>query len=119
MTKNPLHKEFLQELFQNFTDAGFKLESSYRDPTIPELRGYNLEDSYVVFEMHTVLTVGDYAKIEKMFPMVIDIGEIEYKAELLNIMNEEVDDDRIWPASIAFSLTANSVPVTFNDLASC
>jgi len=116
MTENLLHKEFLQELFQNFTDAGFKLESSYGDPTIPELRGYNMKDSYVIFETFTFLTVGDYTKIKSMFPMVIDIGEIEYKAELLSIMNEDVEDDRVWPASVAFSLTAGGVPVSFDDL---
>lgn len=116
MTKNLLHKEFLQELFQNFTDAGFRLEPSYVDPTIPELRGYNMKDSYLVFETLTFLTVGDYTKIANMFPMVIDIEEIEYKAELLSIMNEDVEDDRVWPASVAFSLTANGEPVSFDDL---
>lgn len=116
MIKDPLHKEFLKEFFQIINNTGLKLEPSYGDPTIPELRGYNLDDTYVVFKDHTVLTVGDYAMIEKMFPMVIDIGEIEYKVKLLSIMNEEVDDDRIWPASVAFSLTANGEPVSHNAL---
>ena len=116
MTETALHKEFLQKFFQNFTDAGLKLESSHGDPTIPALRGYNAKDSYVVFKIFTFLTVGDYANIKKMFPMIINIGETEYKVEFLNITNEEVDDDRVWPASVAFSLTANGEPVSFDDL---